>query len=204
MSSRPMNLVACESQMSCRARVPGCLLKRSLHNLGSAEGTDEKGFMKVLFLAVLMAFYPGSVRAQEPTTSLERFRLFNACRPMALVIESMSEGAAAIGLTKELLQAAAESRLRAARLYTEDLSSRSDYSYLYVNVNVVGPASSISVEYKKEVVDMFGKSGIATTWDTGSAGTARNSGVILSYFSQHLDQFLAAYLRVNEEDCRQQ
>ena len=54
----------------------------------------------------------------------ERFELYNACRPVKLVVERLSDRAAAIGLTKQSLQAAAESRLRAARLYTEALCNR--------------------------------------------------------------------------------
>ena len=83
------------------------------------------------------------------------FELYNAGRPMELLIESLGNEERKIGLSEESLQAAAESRLRAARLYTEDWK-RAANAYLYVNVNVVGPAYSISVKYEKRTTDAFG------------------------------------------------
>ena len=168
--------------------------------------------------------------------SLERFKLFNACRPMELVVEGLRDGAADIGLAKGALQAAAESRLRAARLYTgrtpaprddrtapvladfegekalekwiaeyrkwEAENPPYDAPYLYVNVNVSGPAFSVSVGYHRNVSNAFGHDGIAMTWNAGSTGThGRDAGYIVSSLSQHLDSFLAAYLRVNEQAC---
>ncbi len=149
----------------------------------------------------LAALLVPTAAGQDAAQLLERFELFNACKPMQLLIEDLHSDAADIGLTKEALQAAAESRLRAARLYTEDYE-RADFARLYVNVNVVGPAYSISVEYQKTVRDVFRGVGTATTWDSGSAGTHEgDADYIVSPLSQHLDRFLAAYLRVNEEAC---
>ena len=113
----------------------------------------------------------------------------------------LPDTAEGIGLARETLQAAAESRLRAARLYTED-HEKADFSSLYVNVNVVGLACSISVEYNKTVTDAFGQSGEAITWITRGTGThGGNGGYIVSTLSQYLDEFLAAYLRVNGSAC---
>ena len=132
--------------------------------------------------------------------SLERFMLFNACRPMRLVVEGLGDDAAKIGLTEESLQVAAESRLRGARLYTEDFV-RADLAYLYVNINVVGRAYSITVHYNKRVSDALGEFGTAITWTSGSTGTSGTGNFIVSGLSKHLDRFLAAYLRVNEDAC---
>ena len=116
-------------------------------------------------------------------------------------MERLGDDARDIGLNEARLRVAADSRLRAARLHTSD-PSRADYSSLYVNVNVAGPAFSISLEYGKRVRDMFGRIGPATTWTTGSAGThGRDSSYIVSGLSEQLDSFLSAYLRVNEEAC---
>ena len=154
--------------------------------------------LTLLSLAVLLS---PAAPGQDTTDGLDRFRLFNACRPMDLVIESLSDDADKIALSRESLQAAAESRLRAARLYTEDPKG-SNFAYLYVNVNVFGPAFNIALEYKKLVSDEFGVAGLAPSWDSGSTGThGKNAGYIVSSLSQHLDRFLAAYLRVNEEAC---
>ena len=134
-------------------------------------------------------------------TTQERLELFNACRPMVLVIEGLSSYAAQIGLTKEVLQAAAESRLRSARLYTEN-QGRANFAHLYVRVNVAGPAFSSLVAYRKKLTDEFGNTGGASAWEDGSAGThGKDGGYIVSALSQHLDKFLAGYLRVNEAAC---
>ena len=112
--------------------------------------------------------------------------------------------AAAIGLTEGALQATAESRLRAARLDTED-ATKAGLAYLYVNVNVTGRAVGVSVQYNKFLTDEFGKAAPASTWHTGSTGThGGDASYIVSNLSQHLDRFLAAYLRVNEEACGSQ
>lgn len=150
-------------------------------------------------LAALLA--PAAI-GQGAASGRERFELFNACKPMQLVIERLPGEAADIGLARGALQAAAESRLRAARLYTED-SAKAGFAYLYVNVHVVGAAHAISVEYKKIVTDAFGIPNMATTWNTRSTGThgRGSAGFILSHLSRHLDRFLSAYLRANEEAC---
>ena len=140
--------------------------------------------------------------AAGPSPGVERFQLYNACRPMPLAVEGLGDDARKIGLAEEALRAVAESRLRAARLYTEALSSRADFSTLYVNVNVLGPAFSISVEYHKWVTDEFADGGLAITWDMDGPGThGRDAGYIVSLLSRYLDRFLAAYLRVNEGAC---
>ena len=139
----------------------------------------------------------------EYRVRLERFQLFNACRPMKLMIEGLDDDAEAIGLTKEALQAAVESRLRAARLYTEDYA-KANGSWLYVNVHLVGRAFSIKVLYHKIVTDEFGVTAPASTWGAvgGSTGThSGDAGYIVSSLSRTLDEFLAGYLRVNEAAC---
>ena len=153
----------------------------------------------VLALASLLAIAaPGQDAGSSPR--LERFELFNACRPMALVVESLNDDAGKIGLSKDTLQAAAESRLRAARLYAEDFE-KTYGSYLYVNVNVVGRAVSARVHYQKPVTDEFGVLSLTTTWYTGIVGMASDASYIVQVLSQLLDEFLAAFLRVNEEAC---
>ena len=156
---------------------------------------------RALALLPLAALLTPIAAGQDAASRQERFELYNTCRPMQLVIEDLSDDADKIALSRESLQAAAESRLRAARLYTEDPKG-SNFAYLYVNVNVFGPAFNISLEYKKLVSDEFGVAGLAPSWDSGGTGThGKNAGYIVSSLSQYLDRFLAAYLRVNEEAC---
>ena len=131
---------------------------------------------------------------------LARFYLFTNCEPMHLVVESLDSDDKEFGLSKEALQAAAESRLRSARLYTE--GGLVDI-YLYVNVSVVGAAFHISVELNKYLYDNYSDdSGFSSTWWTGVTGThGQDPGFILSSLSGQLDRFLVEYLRVNEEAC---
>ena len=134
----------------------------------------------------------------EEVTRYDRFRLWDNCQPMELVVESLDRDAAAIGLNQEAIATAVRSRLRGARLYDD-----SALSYLYVNVNVIGSAYALNVEYNKVVNDLAsGESFPATTWNIGSAGThGRDSGFILSHVSRHTDKFIDSYLRVNEDAC---
>ena len=156
---------------------------------------------RILALLPLVALLATMAVGQDAASGLERFNLFNACRPMRLLIEHLNDDATEIGLTREMLKAAAESRLRAARLYTGG-RERSDGAMLYVNINVVGRGYNTSVTYNKVVTDAFATNGLAVTWDTGSNGThGGDAGYIVSSLSQHLDRFLAAYLRVNEPAC---
>ncbi len=107
-------------------------------------------------LLVVLCF-DGRLAGETPTAEIEQelcvsrstvddcFRLWNACRPLDLVVEGLTEDAEEIGLTRERIQTAAESRLRAARLYDAEAADH----YLYVNVNVVRRAFSIGVGYRQ-------------------------------------------------------
>ena len=89
---------------------------------------------------------------------------------------------------------------RAARLNQEDLEE-SQVLAPYVNVGVSERAYSINVDYRKPVTDEFGVASLTTTWSTGSLGTAGGASDIVQSLSGCLDEFLAAYLRINEETC---
>ena len=154
------------------------------------------GAMRGPVMAVLL-FIGTSVLAEE-VSDLDRFQLWNDCRAMNLVVEGLNQDAAEIGLTREAIETAVRSRLRAARLYDADARS-----YLYVQVTVVGGGYNVNVEYKKVVVDpASGQSHYATTWDVGGTGThGRDGNYILTSTSQDMDRFLDEYLRVNADAC---
>ena len=129
------------------------------------------------------------------------FRLFNDCRPTRLLVETLTEDALEIGLTRERLLDVAEGRLRSARLFTSD-QIESDFSYVYINVNVVAQAYSVSFRYNKTVTDQHGQLGFAGTWFAGTDGTHGDSPEhIVSVVSDLVDRFTLAYLRVNEDAC---
>ena len=121
---------------------------------------------------------------------------------MTLVVERLPEDATTIGLTKDSIEVAVRSRLRAARLYTEDYAEAA-WSSLYAKVSVVGPAYSTALEYWKVVRDLAtGLELQATTWDIGSTGThGRDSSYILATVAENADKFIDEYLRVNEDAC---
>lgn len=151
-------------------------------------------------LAVLTFLAPQSF-AESAEERIDSFNLFADCTQMNLVVERLPDTAFDIGLSNEIIQNAAESRLRSARLYRSDL----DYiPYVYVNVNVTERAFSISLEYNKILYDdhYAHVSQFATTWDTGIVGThGRDAGYIVSSLSLLVDRFLVEYLRVNEDVC---
>ncbi|MDE0455924.1 MAG: hypothetical protein OXI15_01405 [Chromatiales bacterium] len=127
-----------------------------------------------------------------------RFQLYANCEPMNLIVEELHPVAADIGLKLESIVAAAESRLRSARLYRS-----AAMPYLYVNVILTRTAFGIRLEYNKSVFDAHsGEVFSAATWLVSSAGShGSDSSYIMSAISEHLDQFLVEYLRVNEEAC---
>ena len=137
--------------------------------------------------------------AEQSEDRFNRFTLFNECRDMFLVVENLHEDAGEIGLTKESIQVAVESRLRSARLYNPEPSIPD----LYVNVNVSGAAFSILMEYNKRLHDPVSNvTGRAKTWNTGVTGTHGNeASYIVSAVSTLMDEFLVAYLRENEDYC---
>lgn len=126
-----------------------------------------------------------------------RFSLFANCAPMNLVVDVSLKGAE-VDLSESSVQAAAESRLRSARLYDADA-----LFHLFVGVVTAGHAYGISLEYYKYVNDISSDSyGYATTWASTSVGThGGNPGYILGNISKYMDEFLVEFLRVNEEAC---
>ena len=155
----------------------------------------------VLVLAVVLATcWTERATAQNRTSSnFERFQLFSFCRPMALIVGELSDDAAEIELTEERIQTMAESRLRAARLFTSTLFD----TVLYVEVSVIGLAFSYRLEFGKRVSDsLSGESFLAGTWDRSGTGThGRDANYILQGLSENLDRFVLEYLRVNEAAC---
>ena len=158
---------------------------------------------KLLFtLALALAVWPGHATAQD-VSDLDRFKLFNECRPMDLLVEDYTDDAdwTDIGLTVDRIQTMTESRLRAARLY----DATGVFPILYVNVNVEARGFSLNVNYKKWLYDpVSDESFDATTWTISGAGTHHgDAGFILQGLSEYLDSFILEYLRVNEDACDQ-
>ncbi len=136
--------------------------------------------------------------ADDSKARWNRFSLWNKCEPLDLTVR-MTGDAAKIGLTKEAVLAAVRSRLLAARLYSDR-----DSAMLFVRITVGDPVFHVDISYHKLMMDLAsGEINRAETWGTGTAGThGRDSSVILSVVSQHMDRFIDEYLRVNASACK--
>ncbi len=150
----------------------------------------------LLALAVILTLTP---LGEATSSDRDRFELFSDCQPIYLLVENLSPAAVEIGLAKEAIQAAVESRLRSAQLYNPEAST----PFLYVYVHVVGIAFHIDLEYNKQLLDLAsGLTSRAITWSTGTTGThGRDASFILASVSELMDLFLVEFLRVNEEAC---
>lgn len=150
----------------------------------------------LLALAVILTLTP---LAEATSSDRDRFELFSDCQPIYLIAGDLTPAAVEIGLTKEAVRAAVESRLRSAQLYNPGAST----PFLYVYVHVVGIAFHIDLEYNKQLLDpASGLTSRATTWSTGTTGThGRDVSFILAAVSELMDLFLVEFVRVNEEAC---
>ncbi len=166
----------------------------------SQRGGNRSVIVTLGLFTLLAVVTPRSV-AESTEDSIDYFKLFADCTRMNLVVEHLPSDASEIGLWDEAIQAAVESRLRSARLYRSEFAL---VPYLYVSVNVVGPAFSIDLGFKKILFDgdFAYASGSATTWSSSSTGThGGDAGYIVLALSQHVDRFLVEFLRVNEDAC---
>ena len=102
-----------------------------------------------------------------------------------------------IGLSQTEVIAAAEARLRSARLYMD-----AGDQALSISVHLGADVFSVEVALKRAIHDLGYKvSGVMTVWKTGYIGNYSSSETILSTLSRSLDSFLATYLRVNDVAC---
>ena len=155
--------------------------------------------MKRLIVIAALLVAPGLAMAEDSTAPIDtdRFKLWNECKPIALVVELKTNDTAKFDLKEERIETLFRSRLRAARIYT-------DYSspWLYVNVTVAGSAFNISLFLRKFITDSISdEKGFATTWYQGTTGQSPDAGFILQSVSENTDKFIDEYLRVNAKAC---
>ena len=116
------------------------------------------------------------------------------------MVEGLHDTAKSIDLTKARIATTVRSRLRAARVYTDEVSA----PYVYVNFNVVGAAFSLDLRLYKWMFDWASaRNGVTSAWETGLTGTYGGQGgdYIISTIAESTDAFVDEYLRVNEEAC---
>ncbi len=174
----------------------------------------NRGFRGVAAGLVALLLVSATDVSGQSASDLERFQLYNACRPMGLggggggsIDAGAAEPEEAIQLSPVL--DVAKSRLRAERL-SSSLKSESNGAFLKVSIDVraVSPelvAHAISLEYHKLVTDpASGLENMAPTWRISSVECcgAHDPERISEVLTSDLDWFLEEYRRVNEEDCR--
>ena len=151
-----------------------------------------------LWLAAACLFVAASASAGV-VSDYDRFRLWSGCDQMHLWVGDISDDGISAGLTKEAIEVAVRSRLRAARIYGENAGH-----WLSVSVIVEGNSFSIATGLNKSVLDVMTNLQYATpTWSL--MGTGFHNGkitFILSQVSQQIDVFIDEYLRVNEDACK--
>ena len=137
----------------------------------------------------------------ENSARIDRFKLWNECAPIRLVVEEVDRNEVAMGLTEEVIITTVRSRLRAARLYTGE--NQVSEPYLYVNINTVKSAFSISFSFEKALFDpISGQTNYATTWREGADGRGGADYILSAGVARLTDTFIDEYLRVNEEACQ--
>ena len=167
--------------------------------------------VRLAFILILVALSPKVWAETESLSrtkgSIEEFELYTKCLGVIPVVEHLSDDAEKIGLGREEIVAAVESRLRAAGLYQSGYFGFPEgsvvfFPHLYVDVNVKGNAYSVLVELKKWVNEpLSGQLNFAQTWRIGKLGTlGLGSPSIMSTVRSLTDQFVDAWNKVNKPD----
>ena len=163
----------------------------------------ESVIVTLLLVATLFGSVPVLSEELEPASEgVPRFQLYVACQPIHVIVEEQTPDAKEIGLTRTRIMAAAEARLRAARIFSEKMTAP---FFLHIQVVVARQAFHVQLSLMKRVMDYFSlKDNFAYTWKRDAIGThVTDSMYILSNLSMLLDEFIAEYFRVNQDACEQ-
>ena len=110
-----------------------------------------------------------------------------------------------IGLQRNGITNAAESRLRAANVFSPSEAEIASNGVLLIRVDLVGSAFEVSFDFYKpgmQLRDDYGFRGVASTWRESITGThGGNSAFVMEVVRRLLDQFMNDYLRVNAPAC---
>ena len=138
-------------------------------------------------------------RLDEMLQALERFRLWNDCETVWLLVGGLPNHAEDIGLIKDDIEVAVRSRLRSAKLYKQGSKS-----FLYVYINMTEIAFSVSIEFFKTLKDeRLEFSTHAMSWNSGTVGTHGKDPLFISNaVALYTDRFIDEYLRVNPDACK--
>ncbi len=135
---------------------------------------------------------------------LDRFQLFTSCAPVVPSVipptDAWRHHWENIGLREDAVRRAVTSRLRSARIYSEEFRG----SLLSIEVGISNRAFHLDVKFHKLLRDAYTDiDGFAVTWSNGLTSIlgASAASQILGHLSQLMDRFIDDYLRVNAEAC---
>ncbi len=142
-----------------------------------------------------------AIRIQDVPTGWSAFNPFNDCRPVPVTVT-------ASGLSRNVVRTAAESRLRAARLYSDEGDhAASGGAYLRILVDGIdAPRIEVSLNYMRTLFNPASSTkGLATTLHhAGNIAPVNDRGsgaYVASDLARKLDWFIAEYLRENDSAC---
>ena len=155
-----------------------------------------------LFKALILTLSLSALADGISRDDIDQAALSTGCAPMFAIVSVQTQNTD-IDLTTNTVEAAVESRLRSARLYDSTPAESPGIQALEVKSMVVGRSFSVAVDLIRWVPDTGnGYPGLVPVWRSGTTGTHGGSGqYVLGTVSEHLDDFLARYLRVNEIPC---
>ncbi len=178
----------------------------------SAQKDKVKLKVVVVLLSLLVAW---PVMADE-IDEYEKFLLWNDCQPVSLNVMVDIEGLEGSGstrrkrqdLARERIQTTVESRLRRARIYTDDYSSHGSVAASitgYSGDSIIPDSVFFSIEIQLFLPVDRPKIGLEqfyiATWQTDWFGIG-DSGDVLEIVAEKTDQFINEYLRVNAKACK--
>lgn len=146
---------------------------------------------------------PLSAEGQH-VSDYDRFRYFTECAPVTVMagLGLAGDQVKAIGLTRDRVETMIENRLRVARVY-EEWKVKPQPS-IYADVKILDEAVAYIVVFEKPLDDPYGggKRTANTTPGVFNVGFHGGEGdFIMQRLTEHVDEIIADYLRVNEGWC---
>ena len=167
-----------------------------------AQGSRPAGILSIAALAVVVAAAQPRPEFGGPVvSSVERFNLYTGCAPVEVVAElSERDAARPARLTRDAIGAVAYERLEAAGLLETGAAHK-----LNLGVGVMGGTLTMWVRFLKPLHDpLAAQTRHAATWIRFTSGAhLGQTQAILDTLGQHVDTFITAYRRINQEACDQ-
>ncbi len=154
----------------------------------------------LIFAAALLAepFRVNATETVQPGTGLEN----SNAKVIGVLVEEVSPETEKRGLTRERIEARVNSVLRKSGLKPSDKRDN-DYTYLYINVKVIGSSFSLDLFFTRPVIYWDGDtqfSKLGKTWIRGGTGISTSgTQFILDALGDHTEVFANEYLKANSK-----